>query len=58
MQRAINRFDDYSVEFINSEMPDLFLIMFGINDALASDHDKFVYPERFYNNYAVYCISF
>ena len=53
VQRAINRFDDYSGEFINGKSPDLFLLMFGINDALASDPDKFVSPERFYNNYSV-----
>lgn len=55
VQRAINRFDDYAGEFINGEKPDLFLLMFGINDALASDPDKYVSPERFYNNYAVLC---
>ena len=55
VQRAINRFDDYAGGFINGESPDLFLLMFGINDALASDPDKFVSPEQFYNNYAVLC---
>ena len=55
VQRAINRFDDYAGGFINGESPDLFLLMFGINDALASDPDKFVSPEQFYNNYARLC---
>ena len=55
VQRAINRFDDYAGDFINGERPDLFLLMFGINDALASDPDKFVSPEQFYNNYALLC---
>lgn len=55
MQRAINRFDDYSREFFNGERPDLFLLMFGINDALASDPDKFVFPENFYLHYSELC---
>lgn len=55
VQRAINRFDDYAGEFINGERPDLFLLMFGINDALANDPDKFVCPETFYLHYSALC---
>lgn len=55
VQRAINRFEDYSGKFINGEMPDLFLLMFGINDALASDPDKFVSPDIFYLHYSKLC---
>ena len=55
VQRSINRFDDYSGEFFNGERPDLFLLMFGINDAIASDPDKFVFPENFYLHYSELC---
>ena len=55
VRRAINRFDDYAGAFINGEMPDLFLLMFGINDALISDSDKFVSPDVFYRDYAELC---
>lgn len=47
VRRAINRKDDYMGKFITDEEPDIYVSMFGINDALFEDPSKYVVPEQF-----------
>ena len=51
VRRAINRKTDYTGKFITNEYPDIFIMMFGINDALSEDGSKFVVPEKFFEDY-------
>ncbi len=51
VRRALNRSDDYTGKFLNGKMPDIFLLMFGINDALQDDKNKFVTPDKFFEDY-------
>ena len=51
VRRALNRKEDYIGAFSETgEMPDVFLLMFGINDSLKSDASKFIEPEGFKEN--------
>ena len=50
VRMALNRSDDYTGSFITGEYPDVFFLMFGINDALKSDPSKFILPEKFYED--------
>ena len=50
VRRAINRSDDFAGTFITGEKPDVFLLMFGINDALSEDKNKYVTPDVFYSD--------
>ncbi len=51
VRRALNRKQDFVGECIHGCDPDLFIMMYGINDALIEDSSKYVTPERFYENY-------
>ena len=55
VRRAINRKNDYIGKFITNEYPDIFVMMFGINDALCGDESKFVLPEKFFDDYKELC---
>lgn len=50
VRRIIKRSDDFTGNFITGEMPDYFLIMLGINDALKNDPQKYIIPEKFYSD--------
>ena len=50
VRRAINRSDDFVGTFITGEKPDVFLLMFGINDALSEDKNKYVTPDVYYSD--------
>ena len=50
VRRAINRSGDYIGTFMTGETPDIFLLMFGINDALSEDKNKYVIPDIFYSD--------
>ncbi len=50
VRRALSRAGDYTGRFLTGQEPDLFLLMFGINDALSEDPRKFITPERFYED--------
>ena len=52
VKRAIARADDFIGAFQEGKEPDVFLLMFGINDAL-DDPQKFVTPEEYYANYTI-----
>ena len=54
VRRAINRKNDYISEFLTGEKPDIYVSMFGINDALSEDKDKYVTPEQFENDLKEY----
>ncbi len=47
--RAIARKEDFCRPL--GRMPDIYFTMFGINDALAEDKEKYVSPDVFYRNY-------
>ncbi len=51
VRRAINRADDFVSTAKTGKKPDIFLLMFGINDALRSDPNKYVPPEKFFEDY-------
>lgn len=55
VRRALNRKEDYIGEFITGERPDVFFVMFGINDALAGDPSKFIEPDVFYDDLKNLC---
>lgn len=55
VRRALNRQSDYTGAFITGEMPDVFVAMFGINDALAGDPSKFILPDGFYSDLVEFC---
>lgn len=48
--RALNRFDDYT-SLLPAEKTDFIFTMFGINDALSPDKNKYVTTEVFRENY-------
>ena len=50
VRRALKRTEDFAGSFLTGELPDVFLLMFGINDALKSDPSKFVVPEKYYQD--------
>lgn len=51
VQRALDRFDDYTGVLQSNTRSDFIFTMFGINDALKSDVNKYVTPEVFKQNY-------
>lgn len=51
VQRAMNRIDDFTGTLANGKMPDIVFVMFGINDALKSDSQKYVTADKFKSNY-------
>ena len=51
VQRALNRIDDFTGVLVNGRKPDVIFTMFGINDALKSDSQKYVTSEQFKENY-------
>lgn len=51
IQRALNRIDDFTGVLANGKRPDVTFLMFGINDALKSDPEKYVTAEQFKSNY-------
>ena len=51
VRRAIRRKENFLGKMPNGKHADLAFLMFGINDALSSDRDKFVSPERFEADY-------
>lgn len=50
VKHAIARSQDYVGVFENGEFPDLFLLMFGINDSVPVP-EKYASPEEFYDDY-------
>lgn len=50
VKRALARSKDFIGEFITGELADVYLLMFGINDAI-NIPEKYVTPEGFYKNY-------
>lgn len=50
VKRAIARAGDFIGRFETGEKPDLFLLMFGINDAI-DNPEKYATPQEFYDNY-------
>lgn len=50
VKRAIARSSDYVGEFQTGERPDLFLLMFGINDSI-NIPEKYATPQEFYEDY-------
>lgn len=50
VKKGLARLDDYTGSFITGEYPDVFLIMFGINDALFEDQNKYVTPDVYYSD--------
>lgn len=51
VQRALNRIDDFTGILPNGSEPDVVFTMFGINDALKSNPQKYVTSEQFRINY-------
>ena len=51
VRRALNRKQDFTGTLPNGRCADVNFLMFGINDALASDKSKFVTPARFESDY-------
>lgn len=51
VQRAINRIDDFTGTLVNGKAPDVIFMMYGINDALKSDSQKYVTADQFKTNY-------
>ena len=51
VRRAINRKQDFLRKMPNGKSADIVFLMFGINDALASDKSKFVTPDVFEKDY-------
>lgn len=51
VQRAIDRIDDFTGISANGKVPDIIFMMFGINDALKSNPQKYVTAEQFKRNY-------
>lgn len=51
VSRALRRIDDFTGYVVDNRRPDLLILMFGVNDALAADPDKFVSAEQFAENY-------
>jgi lysophospholipase L1-like esterase len=49
--RAHNRIDDFTGTLCNGMKPDVTFTMFGINDALKSDPQKYVSPDTYKENY-------
>lgn len=50
VKKGLARSDDYTGTFITGEEPDVFLLMFGINDALFEDKNKYVTPDVYYSD--------
>lgn len=53
VQRAIRRIDDFTGTLANGKKPDVIFMMYGINDALYSDSQKYVTAEQFKSNYKI-----
>ena len=51
VQRALNRTNDFTNTSPTGKKADITFMMFGINDALKSDPQKYVSPEQFKENY-------
>ncbi len=51
VRRALNRKQDFAGECVHGCYPDMFLMMYGINDALKNDPSKYVTADKFYDNY-------
>ncbi len=51
VRRALNRKQDFVGECVHGCYPDMFLMMYGINDALKNDPSKYVTADKFYDNY-------
>lgn len=51
VRRALNRIQDYTGELANGRHADVTVFMFGINDALKSDSEKYVTAEKFKEDY-------
>lgn len=51
VRRAINRIDDFTNEMPNGKRVDLMIFMYGINDAMRSDPQKFTDIDTFEKNY-------
>ena len=51
VQRAINRIDDFTGILANGTVADITCFMFGINDALKTEPEKYVSVEQFLENY-------
>lgn len=49
--RALGRKGDFIGEMPNGKRPDITFLMFGINDALKSDPNKYVTPDEFKSDY-------
>ena len=49
--RALNRIDDFTGTLANGKTPDVIFVLFGVNDALKSDPNKYVTAEQFKINY-------
>ena len=50
VKKALERTGDYVGNFITGQKPDLYLIMFGINDSLIEDSNKYVTPDIYYEH--------
>lgn len=51
VRRAINRINDFTGILANGETADITFLMFGINDALKTDKDKYVTSDKFRDDY-------
>jgi lysophospholipase L1-like esterase len=51
VRRAIRRLNDFTGILANGRKADLTVFMFGINDSLEADREKYVTPERFADDY-------
>ena len=51
VRRALNRKQDFTGTLPNGRTADVNFLMFGINDALASDKSKYVTPDKFEKDY-------
>ncbi len=55
VRRALNRRQDFIGKCVHGCDPDMFLMMYGINDGLKEDRSKYVTPQQFYENYSELC---
>ncbi|MBQ9921486.1 MAG: SGNH/GDSL hydrolase family protein [Clostridia bacterium] len=49
--RAFDRIDDFTGTLANGKRPDITFMMFGVNDALISNPQRYQTPEQFFRNY-------